>query len=449
MTAEDFAALIVRAKKRRNGWWSGRCPAHKDTRPSLAWKSMPDGGLAVKCFAGCPTSTILKSLGLDWSDINPLTGERAVYDYGPYRKVRDEGKRFRIEHVADAEKHVALPYRVDEVTQAIQEGRPIWIVEGERDVEYLRCLGETATTFGGNTSLPADWSWASGGVFMVVPDNDAPGEQWKDAVIRGLSPVAKAVTTLRVKAGKDIRDHLESGLTLQDLHIENAELVVASQVEERDVEWLISPYIPKGEITILYGDSGTGKSMIALNIAAQVSHFAPVLVLAYEDPPFVLRKRLAKAGANLQSVYINEGTLTLPRDFDKFIAMLMLIRPHLLVVDPFPTMMDSSLDWYRDTVVKSVLTRVRQHLSGTTALLIGHTGKAYASSDEESSLKHALLGSAGQIGVARSGLCVISTGDKSGKVLHTKSNWSSRGEPVLFEIMDDAVHWLQPELMEV
>ena len=38
------------------------------------------------------------------------------------------------------------------------------------------------------------------------------------------------------------------------------ELIKASDVEIKEVEWLWYPYIPYGKVTVLQGDSGDGKS---------------------------------------------------------------------------------------------------------------------------------------------------------------------------------------------
>ena len=49
------------------------------------------------------------------------------------------------------------------------------------------------------------------------------------------------------------------------------ELIKASDVEIKEVEWLWYPYIPYGKVTVLQGDSGDGKSTFVLNLAAMLS----------------------------------------------------------------------------------------------------------------------------------------------------------------------------------
>ena len=90
--------------------------------------------------------------------------------------------------------------------------------------------------------------------------------------------------------------------------------VSLADVEEREAEWLIPGYIPKGQINIIAGDGGAGKTTVWCDIAAAVSRgdtaffgeslggFAAgkphqVLVLSAEDSlEYTLRAKLRKAG---------------------------------------------------------------------------------------------------------------------------------------------------------
>lgn len=64
---ERILSKLSRVKRQGRGWVA-RCPAHEDTAPSL---SIAEGrsGVLLKCWAGCPTQTIVDALGLQWSDL--------------------------------------------------------------------------------------------------------------------------------------------------------------------------------------------------------------------------------------------------------------------------------------------------------------------------------------------------------------------------------------------
>jgi len=53
--------------------------------------------------------------------------------------------------------------------------------------------------------------------------------------------------------------------------VENLQLVCAHDCPAQSVEWLWPDKIPIGKVTLLIGDPGTGKSLVALDIAARVS----------------------------------------------------------------------------------------------------------------------------------------------------------------------------------
>ena len=46
------------------------------------------------------------------------------------------------------------------------------------------------------------------------------------------------------------------------------EVVKASEIEPKEIEWLWYPFIPYGKVTLLQGDPGDGKSIFMLTIAA-------------------------------------------------------------------------------------------------------------------------------------------------------------------------------------
>ena len=101
-------------------------------------------------------------------------------------------------------------------------------------------------------------------------------------------------------------------------------LVSLSEVEEKEPEWLVWQYIPKGQINLLAGDGGSGKTTSWCGLAAAVSKgtraffeaegpnenpFAgrepqKVMFFSSEDSlEYTLKARLRKAGANLDNIY--------------------------------------------------------------------------------------------------------------------------------------------------
>jgi hypothetical protein len=85
-----------------------------------------------------------------------------------------------------------------------------------------------------------------------------------------------------------------------------------SDIEAGKIEWLWSNRIPIGEITILEGDGGKGKSSLVAFLAAALSQGRalpddvsrpPINVLMFaaeDDPSIVIRPRFERADADLR-----------------------------------------------------------------------------------------------------------------------------------------------------
>ncbi len=62
-----------------NGWYSVKCSAHNDHNASLSFREDDDGGIIIKCHAGCERRAILEAAGLTWKDLSPRNGYKPAY----------------------------------------------------------------------------------------------------------------------------------------------------------------------------------------------------------------------------------------------------------------------------------------------------------------------------------------------------------------------------------
>jgi KaiC/GvpD/RAD55 family RecA-like ATPase len=112
-----------------------------------------------------------------------------------------------------------------------------------------------------------------------------------------------------------------------------------SEVPPKPVEWLWEGLIPLGKVTLLDGEPGSGKSLLAFDLAARVSRgaampmsqatAAPADVVLYNDDDNLadtVRPRLEAAGASLARVRAVDGLIA-AEDLVEF-------RPALVVIDP-------------------------------------------------------------------------------------------------------------------
>ena len=461
-----------------------QCPSHDDGRPSLSVRQ-GDRGALLYCFAGCTSKDIASDLGLRTQDL--FDSDRLDYRYQDregrtVRKVsRTPDKDFPQSGKTKWEQGTSPLYRLPEVLQAVQDGRPVYLTEGEKDAETLRLLGVTATTTAAGASQPhfTDFAPLAGAEVRLVPDQDAEGQKYTAKVSALLEAVqAASVTVWKVKAGKDFADHYAAGFGLEDLEEvpvpttsqeedreeENGRRVVltpASEVRPKVVHWLWEGRLPKGALTLLAGREGLGKSTLCVWLAAQVTRGtlagqslgtpASVLwVTTEDDPGYNVVPRLMAAGADLDRVHFLEvrllsgGTVppVLPLDLEKVEAAIREVGAVLMVVDPLVSVLDSRLDSHKDHSVRQALDPISKLArdAEVTVLSITHVGKSL-----QGDFADRVLGSRGFTGAARSVLALMKDPDDPEEqrlcLGLQKSNYGNRHEvPTLsIEVQSAAV----------
>ena len=351
------------AKQRGSGWQS-RCPAHEDKTPSLSITESADGKVLFHCHAGCQITEIMAAVGLTYNDIflpDPLRAnnkqqkEYIYYNENSerlYRVVKyldqDGNKTFRQQAaIGDSWAHTMgqtrrVLYYLPRVRAAIDLGRTIWIVEGEKDVENLSFqTGAIATcnpggadpgTGGKFTAEMVDQLRGARRISIII-DNDLPGERHARYLAEQLASKTVQVTVWRSPTHKDISDHLAAGHGLADLealydsmepngwlHIEPLEDITQApnpdengwQLQSLD-QWLDGTYeetIPtilerndghslfySGKINSIFGESGSGKTWVLMIALAQaITRGENTAYIDFEDRPTTLVTRLRILG---------------------------------------------------------------------------------------------------------------------------------------------------------
>lgn len=258
----------------RNNTINVRCPCHKDEKASLSISQGRNNRILLKCHADCHYKDILAAVGLTEADLfndgktkqekswrkkieddikKPI---EAVYDYKDatgnylYSKIRFKGKEIRCGVIDKKNNTYTLKkpegikstlYNLPATLKAIKKGFPVYITEGEKDVNTLNNLGYTAVTAGGVSNWRSEFAhYFTGARVVILPDNDTPGLDLKDKIIKDLKPFAhsiKWVVTSKAEHG-DVTDYLEAeGHTKEDLQklIDEVSAVTAPwiQITER------------------------------------------------------------------------------------------------------------------------------------------------------------------------------------------------------------------------
>ncbi len=230
-------------------------------------------------------------------------------------------------------------------------------------------------------------------------------------------------------------------------------LVSMDSVEEKCPEWLVTDYMPKGQITVLAGDGGSGKTTIWCSIAASVSSGGPcflnrdnpfakkctpgrVLFFSSEDSvEYTLKGRLRRAGAKMEHV----STLDLADErFPeiKFNSPLLeeLIKeykPELAIFDPLQSYVPPDIQMGQRNAMRACLNPLvgLGEKYGTTFLIIVHTNK-------QAGLwgRKRIADSADIWDIARSVLIAGEVNDGLRYISQEKSNYGPLAQTVLFRL---------------
>jgi hypothetical protein len=166
-------------------------------------------------------------------------------------------------------------------------------------------------------------------------------------------------------------------------------LVRMSDVQPRPVSWLWPDVAPMGRLTLLSGEPGIGKSVLALDMAARVTrglpwpaseHKAPqgnvVLLSPHDHPEETVRARLQAAGADADKVFHLDGLhdseeprpFSFPEDLpvlERAIEAIGDVR--LIVVDPLSACVGAST---RSAAYRNTLTGLADLAARTGAAVV-------------------------------------------------------------------------------
>lgn len=239
MNIDTFLTHFKDVKKTSLNQWQARCPAHDDRRPSLSI-GLRGERILLDCKAGCSSEVVLRSVGLKMRDLFLGNGKpdrnsiEATYDYQNadgkllFQVVRRQPKNFFqrqpdgnggwANNLKDVQR---VLYRLPELLNA-DRNKPIFICEGEKDVDRLISLGLAATTNSGGVK-----KWRAGynttlkdRNVVILPDNDPPGKQHAEQVLESLQGIARSVHILDLPGlppKGDVSNWLDAGHTRNEL----------------------------------------------------------------------------------------------------------------------------------------------------------------------------------------------------------------------------------------
>lgn len=317
MNKLDSLDEAIRAAK-RGSQSMVKCLAHDDGEASLHVAPGTNQPVIMTCHAGCSLDSILTAANVDMQAIlaeredggfnargvyTPAGTASHVYQYCDeegtllyevFRVPLAGGKKTFRQRRPDASQERGYSwnlqgvrrvlYRLPEVISAVQQGRTIYVVEGEKDVESVRDRAEVATT---SPMGAGKWSeefseYLRGATVIIIADADATGRAHARAVKESLMMLDCSVSIKEAAQGKDVTDHLNAGLDLSAL-IETVpeeeerhesygiDVLDAVQRTFEQKSFIIPNVLARGDRLLITGFEGHGKSTLLRQLAVQTA----------------------------------------------------------------------------------------------------------------------------------------------------------------------------------
>lgn len=389
--------------RRYSSGYMALCPAHEDRKASLSIKENEDGKVLLKCHAGCSTRDVLAAMGLSFADVSAREPEH-VYVYRDeqgnplYEVVRKPGKEFfqrryeggrTINGLGDTRR---VLYRLPEVLAA-DPSRTVYVCEGEKDVDALVERGYVATcNLGGAGQWRDEYSEVLRGRHVaVIQDKDTVGRKHAFDVLLSLrSHGVASVRLLEAREGKDAYDHLAYGYDVDDFVEPSFFTPLDFMNTDVHVEWLWSGLVAEGDLALISGPPGIGKSWLTMSLAVAIANGwstfldlpvknGRVLYFDEENAPDVVVSRMVhKLGhqhfADIR--YINAEGLMIDKHPEMLMQEVLVYQPALIVIDSLSRVHTREENSFAE--MSEILNQVLKPIARKTdaaLLLIHHTDK--------------------------------------------------------------------------
>jgi hypothetical protein len=228
--------------------------------------------------------------------------------------------------------------------------------------------------------------------------------------VKGRNP-DRELLTLFHRSGTVIPDATDEELSILEgpsvAQVVPMGLTPFSEIDRGLSSWLWKRYIAVGDITILDGDAGNGKSLITLDIGARATRgrempddsdgpdCCSVLLLAPEDSDKVTAGRLEAASADMTRIfrpaltlrkkkgnddpkaYSGDELVTFPKSVNRLRRWIVAYGIKLIIVDPISAFLGEKVNSNNDASVRQALAPLSAMLSevGCSAIFIRHYNK--------------------------------------------------------------------------
>ena len=224
-------------------------------------------------------------------------------------------------------------------------------------------------------------------------------------------------------------------------------LICAADVPDEDARFLLKPYLPEGQLTLVQGDPGEGKTAFACKLAALVTTgsdllglpcgMGNVLLLSVEDDMATLKKRFIASGGDVNRCFFVSNAAGLNFNSPEIERYIQEKEIKLVIFDPLQAFLGAKVDMNRANETRPVLAELKEMAkrNETAVVIICHINKA----GKDGPAIQRALGSMDIPGACRSVIHIgrLENDQQKRLAVHVKSSNAREGQSILFSIVKD------------
>lgn len=300
-------------------------------------------------------------------------------------------------------------YNLPDVAEGVKNNKLVYLVEGEKTAEALRCLGIVTTTIPGGANgkwFPQFAAALRNAHVVILRDQDDAGHHYGERAAGELYGIAASVKIIdlpslvyRESHGDDPEDWVTQGGTLDKLlriiqstptwqPMGNANSVGIRLVRPEEIiaqppiDYLVPDIIPQRALVSLFGASGIGKSFTTLDWALSIAQQKHAIYMPYEGKMGYgtrLRAWMRYHGRSCGKFLMVDNPISLmnKHEVDQLIEAMWLLEPGVLIVDTLArAMQDGDENSAKDMGQLVEACNRIQRETGAAVVLVHHSNKS-------------------------------------------------------------------------
>lgn len=246
---------------------------------------------------------------------------------------------------------------------------------------------------------------------------------------------------------------------MQNANQNNArlEIIRASEIEPKDIEWLWYPFVPYGKVTLLQGDPGDGKSTFMLTIAALLTRGEPLPFTEQGEPPApinviyqtteddaddtIVPRFIRANGDRNRLLFISEKESPLTFDDGRILSAIRETGARLFILDPLSSYIgDCQINAANEVRPRfNCLIRIAKE-TGRAIIVINHLNKMFGTK-----AIYRTPGSIDIVGAVRSALLIGRSKDSEDEriLVQQKANLAPTGAAIVFSLGEEGVRFVR------